>query len=135
HQFAALCNVLGKPELALDEKYRSNPVRVANREELIPFLQQRFLTEKTAFWQGKLKGCNVPSGPIQNLEEVVQDKQLQARNMFIEHDHPTAGRIKMIGSPLKLSRTPVEFKRHPPLPGDHNDEVFNRLNEIKNITN
>ncbi|MDN7246310.1 CaiB/BaiF CoA transferase family protein [Planococcus shenhongbingii] len=131
HQFAALCKVLGKPELAWDDKYKSNPVRVENREQLIPILQEQLLAEKTAFWQEKLKGCNVPSGPIQNLEDVVNDKQLQSRNMFIEHDHPTAGRIKMIGSPLKLSRTPVEVKRHPPMPGEHNEEVFNRLKKMK----
>ena len=131
HQFAALCQVLGKPQLAIDERYKSNPVRVENREKLIPVLQEQLLAEDTAYWVERLKACNVPSGPIQNLEEVVNDKQLQSRNMFIEHDHPTAGRIKMIGSPLKLSRTPVEVKRHPPLPGEHNEEIFSRLNKMK----
>lgn len=132
-QFAALCSVLGKPELALDERYKTNPDRVENREQLVPLLQERLVTKETAFWQEQFKKCNVPSGPIQNLAEVVNDKQLQARDMFIEHNHPTAGRIKMIGSPLKLSRTPVEIKRHPPMPGEHNEEIFNRLGKMKNF--
>ena len=106
-------------------------LRVENKEQLISILQEQLLTKETAFWQEKFKECNVPSGPIQNLEDVVNDKQLQSRNMFIEHDHPIAGRIKMIGSPLKLSRTPVAIKRHPPTPGEHNEEIFNRLNRNK----
>jgi crotonobetainyl-CoA:carnitine CoA-transferase CaiB-like acyl-CoA transferase len=61
------------------------------------------------------------------LEEVVNDEQLQSRNMFITHDHPTAGTIKMIGSPLKLSRTPVEIKHHPPNPGEHQEEIMDRI--------
>jgi crotonobetainyl-CoA:carnitine CoA-transferase CaiB-like acyl-CoA transferase len=61
------------------------------------------------------------------LEEVVADEQLQSRNMFITHDHPTAGSIKMIGSPLKLSRTPVEIKHHPPNPGEHQEEIMDRI--------
>ncbi|MDI2588759.1 CoA transferase [Psychrobacillus sp. NEAU-3TGS] len=127
HQFKAFCDVLGKPEYAQNILFQTNPNRVKNRDELVPLLQAVLLTKETAYWQEQCRKNNIPSGPIQNLKEVVQDKQLQARNMFITQDHPTAGRIKLIGSPLKLSRTPVQMKHHPPNPGEHNEEIMNRL--------
>lgn len=127
NQFRALCTVLDKPEYAVDEHFRTNPDRVKYREQLVPLLQAVFLTKETAYWQEQCRNNNIPSGPIQSLEEVVNDKQLQSRNMFITQDHPTAGRIRMIGSPLKLSRTPVQMKYHPPNPGEHNEEIMHRL--------
>lgn len=127
HQFKAFCDVLGKPKFAQNILFQTNPNRVKNRHQLVPLLQAVLLTKETAYWQEQCRNNNIPSGPIQNLEEVVHDKQLQARNMFITQEHPTAGRIKLIGSPLKLSRTPVQIRRHPPNPGEHNEEILNRL--------
>ena len=118
---------LGKPELAEDGRFKTNPQRVKHRDELIPKLQHTFATKPTAYWRGKCSENNIPCGTIQNLEEVVQDKQLQALNTFITQKHPTAGLIKMIGSPLKLSRTPVEYKYHPPNPGKHQTEIMNKI--------
>ncbi|MER2090561.1 MAG: CoA transferase [Sporosarcina sp.] len=127
NQFKALCDVLEKPEYAKNALFQTNPSRVENREELVPLLQKVLLTKETAYWQEQCRNNNIPSGPIQSLNDVVNDKQLQSRNMFITQDHPTAGPIKMIGSPLKLSRTPVQMKYHPPNPGEHNEEIMNRL--------
>lgn len=127
HQFKALCTVLNVPQYADDKRFETNPDRVLHRKELVSLLQTEFLKESTAFWYEKCRKYNIPAGPIQNLEEVVNDAQLQSRNMFVEHEHPTAGTIKMIGSPLKLSRTPVAIKRHPPEPGEHNDEIIGSL--------
>jgi crotonobetainyl-CoA:carnitine CoA-transferase CaiB-like acyl-CoA transferase len=134
NQFKALCAVLEKPEYAKNVRYQTNPSRVENREELIPLLQEVFLAKETAYWQEQCRNNNIPSGPIQSLDKVINDKQLQSRNMFITQDHPTAGRIRMIGSPLKLSRTPVQMKYHPPNPGEHNEEIMNRLG-MKQTTN
>ncbi|NYF24833.1 CoA transferase [Sporosarcina sp. JAI121] len=127
NQFKALCDVLEKPEYAKNALFQTNPSRVENRAELVPLLQKVLLTKETAYWQEQCRNNNIPSGPIQSLNDVVNDKQLQSRNMFITQDHPTAGPIKMIGSPLKLSRTPVQMKYHPPNPGEHNEEIMNRL--------
>lgn len=129
HQFRALCTVLNVPHYADDQRFITNPDRVAHRGELIPLLQKEFLTETTVYWYEKCLEHTIPAGPIQNLEQVVNDAQLQSRDMFIEHEHPTAGTIKMIGSPLKLSRTPVEVRHHPPIPGEHNDEIIGKLFE------
>jgi crotonobetainyl-CoA:carnitine CoA-transferase CaiB-like acyl-CoA transferase len=123
NQFKALSKVLSKPKYGTDERFETNPDRVKNRDILVPLLQEILLTKSTAYWQKRCQENNIPCGPIQNIEEVTMDPQLQARNMFIHDVHPTAGSIKMIGSPLKLSRTPVTTRHHPPNPGEHNDEI------------
>lgn len=126
NQYKALCSVLEKPELATDERFLTNPDRVENREQLVPLLQEVFTKNSTAYWQTCCNENNIPCGPIQNLEEVTKDPQLLAREMFISTEHPTAGQIKMIGSPLKLSRTPVTYRHHPPNAGEHNEEIMNQ---------
>lgn len=134
HQFKTLCMLINKPELSEDERFRTNPTRVENRNLLVPMLQEAFLTKTTSYWQDKCNAHHIPCGPIQTLDEVVQDPQLRAREMFINMDHPTAGNVKMVGSPLNLSRTPVSITRHPPTVGEHNEEVFNQL-KTKKINN
>lgn len=127
NQYKALCTVLEKPELSTDEKFLTNPDRVKHREQLVPQLQEAFRTKQTAYWQKKCNENNIPCGPIQNLDEVIKDPQLIARDMFISAEHPTAGAIQMIGSPLKLSRTPVTYRHHPPNAGEHNEEIINKI--------
>ncbi len=129
HQFKKLCQILGKPELAEMEKFKSNPDRVQHRNELIPLLEEVLITKPTSYWQEKCNEQKIPCGPIQNIEQVANDPQLAARNMFMTTEHPTAGTIKMIGSPLKLSRTPVTLRHHPPNAGEHNDEILSKINE------
>lgn len=123
-QFKKLCEVIGKPKLAKDPRFATNPNRVKNRNELIPILQRAFLEKETKEWKEKCDKNNIPCGPIQSLKEVHNDPQLNHRNMFIDFDHPTAGPIQVIGSPLKLSRTPVTYRYHPPDHGEHNDEIL-----------
>jgi crotonobetainyl-CoA:carnitine CoA-transferase CaiB-like acyl-CoA transferase len=127
NQFRMLCTLLGKPEYAEDPKFATNPDRVKNREILVPLLQKELKKETTAYWQDQCKHHNIPCGPIQNIAEVASDPQLQARDMFIDYKHPTAGDIQMIGSPLKLSRTPVSIRQHPPDAGEHNEEILSKL--------
>ncbi|SFE29422.1 Crotonobetainyl-CoA:carnitine CoA-transferase CaiB [Lentibacillus persicus] len=126
-QFQRLCTMLGKPEYGSDKRFTTNPDRVENRSVLIPLLQEVLSTESTAFWQEKLQKNSIPCGPIQSIDEVVKDPQLKARDMFINSEHPTAGSIRMIGSPLKLSRTPVNTRRHPPDAGEHTDSLLEQL--------
>lgn len=121
-QFENLCQVMGIPEIAKDALFKTNPDRVANRTKLVPILQKVFLNHTTAYWKQQCDDNNIPCGPIQNLEEVYHDPHLQERGMFVNIDHPTAGPIEMIGSPLKLSRTPVALKHPPPNMGEHNNE-------------
>lgn len=131
HQFKTLCQILGQPELSDDERYKTNPDRVRHRDTLVPLLEKAFLMKETDYWQRQCHEHHIPCGPIQTLDDVANDPQLKARQMFIETNHPTAGKINMIGSPLKLSRTPVTVKRHPPNVGEHNDDILKSLKKHK----
>ncbi|MGM8213171.1 CaiB/BaiF CoA transferase family protein [Virgibacillus sp. W0430] len=125
NQFRLFCRkVLHTPELAEDKRFLTNPDRVKYRNELIPYIQSTLKERSTAYWQEQCRLNNIPCGPIQNISEVVHDPHLQEREMFIDYEHPTAGSIKMIGSPLKLSRTPTTFRHHPPNAGEHNEEIL-----------
>lgn len=125
-QFKRLCSIIGLDDLPNDERYNTNPNRVKNRQQLIPLLQEKFKQEDTAYWKQRCDEVGIPCGPIQNLEQVYHDPQLNERNMFIKMEHPVAGEINMIGSPLKLSRTPVSYRHYPPMIGEHNDDIFNK---------
>lgn len=131
NQFRTLCNILKKTELPDDERFHTNPDRVANRDDLIPLLQQVFETKSTAYWQEQCKQYSIPCGPIQNMQEVTEDPQLKARDMFMDCEHPTAGNINMIGSPLKFSRTPTSLRSYPPDAGEHNDDILSQLGITK----
>ena len=126
-QFASLCQIIQKPELAADIRFRTNPDRVSHRKELIPLLQEGFLEKPTDYWKEKCQGANIPFGPIHTLDDLFLDPQLKEREMFLKAEHPKAGPIKMIGSPLKLSRSKVKLKRHPPEPGEHTEEILKSL--------
>lgn len=130
-QFKRLCLILNYVELTSDPRFQTNPKRVVNKGLLIPILERAFSKKTTAYWYELCKKHQIPSGPIHDLEQVINDPQLQAREMFITADHPTAGKFKMIGSPLKLSRTPVKYRFHPPNPGEHQTEIMHRIQEYK----
>lgn len=132
NQFQRLCTIMGKPEYASDKRFRTNPDRVDHRTDLIPLLQDVFLTESTVYWQEKCRENNIPCGPIQTIDQVADDPQLNERDMFIDYQHPTAGNVRMIGSPLKLSRTPFQLKRHPPDAGEHTQEILAQLGLTEN---
>ncbi|MDQ0213788.1 crotonobetainyl-CoA:carnitine CoA-transferase CaiB-like acyl-CoA transferase [Oikeobacillus pervagus] len=126
-QFAHLCSIIGLPELSQDPQFSTNPNRVTHRETLIPILQNEFIKKPTAYWQQLCQQNTIPCGPIQSMEDLVADPQLQAREMFLSMNHPEAGDIRLVGSPLKLSKTPPTFEKHPPMPGEHTEEILTQL--------
>ncbi|SDZ94783.1 Crotonobetainyl-CoA:carnitine CoA-transferase CaiB [Thalassobacillus cyri] len=123
-QFQRLCDLLQLSEIALDDCFSTNPARVENREELRNILQAAFLKHPAFYWKRKLDKALIPCGPIQNLKVLSNDPQLAAREMFFSMHHPKAGEIKLVGSPLKLSRTPVSYRYHPPEAGEHQQEFL-----------
>lgn len=126
HQFRMFCEIIGRSDLADDERFRTNPDRVKNRDVLIPILQDALLTKPTSYWYDQCVAKKIPAGPIQNLEEVVDDPQLQAREMIVEQPHPILGTFRMFGNPLKFSRTPVSYRYHPPEAGEHNEVILKK---------
>ncbi|GEL76553.1 CoA transferase [Tenuibacillus multivorans] len=126
-QFAKLCQLIGDPNLAEDARFKTNPDRVKHRELLTDLLQEKFSQESTAHWTKQCREHNIPCGPIQNLQDLENDPQLNERDMFVETEHPTAGDLKLVGSPLNLSRTPVQYEKHPPDAGEHTDEILQAL--------
>jgi crotonobetainyl-CoA:carnitine CoA-transferase CaiB-like acyl-CoA transferase len=123
-QFAKFCEVAGRPELATDPRFARNADRVRHRAVLVPMLAELMRQRPKAQWLGALEAAKVPCGPINDLAEVFADPQVQARGMTVELPHPLAERVKLVASPMKLSATPVQYRRPPPLLGEHTDEVL-----------
>ncbi|MDQ0175365.1 crotonobetainyl-CoA:carnitine CoA-transferase CaiB-like acyl-CoA transferase [Bacillus chungangensis] len=136
-QFAVFCSLIGKEELASDPRFQTNASRVANRQLLIPILQEVLAQKATADWQQLCHQHGIPCGPINNLQQLFQDPQVQAREMVVTSEHPVAGEIKLVGSPLKLSKNPVQVRHHPPSPGEHTASLLSKLGyteqEIKSL--
>jgi formyl-CoA transferase len=126
-QWQKLCHKLARPELAADPRFATNPARVQNRNELISILQEIFATQDIAFWLREIAAAGIPCGPVHAIDQVFADPQVQARDMLRTVSHPTAGEVRLAGSPLKLSETPVAYRSHPPLLGEHTDEVLTSL--------
>ncbi|MBI5353269.1 MAG: CoA transferase [Chloroflexi bacterium] len=126
-QFVRLCEMLGRPDLALNEKFSTNSVRVQNRDELIPILRSIFITRKANEWLADLEKAEIPCGPINNFDQVFSMPTVKEREMLIKMDHPMIGELPLVGSPLKLSDTPVEYRLPPPLMGEHTHEVLKSL--------
>ncbi len=123
-QFDALCKVIGKLELANDPRFAKNSARVENRAEIIPLLASIFKTASVSEWLNKLDEAEIPCGPIQNFEQVFSMPTVKEREMLVKMNHPTIGELPLIGSPLKMSDTPVEYRLPPPLMGEHTEEVL-----------
>lgn len=126
-QFRRFCQVIGRPELADDPRFKTNSDRVVNRASLIPLLEAVFKTRTTAEWIEALTAAELPCGPINTIDQVFRHPQVLHRRMLEEVDHPTAGRIKLVGIPYKFSETPLAIRRHPPTLGEHTEEVLREL--------
>ena len=126
-QFARFCAVAGCGELAQDPRFATNRLRVKHRAELVPLLAERLRQRPRADWLAALEAATVPCGPINDLDEVFADPQVQARGMQQAVGHPLSDRLSLVASPMKLSATPVQLRRAPPLLGQHTDEVLEEL--------
>jgi formyl-CoA transferase len=123
-QWQKLCALLDQPELARDPRFATNPARVQHREALIPYLQSIFQSQEVDFWLEEITAAGIPCGPVQTIDQVFSDPQVLARDMVWMMPHPTAGEVSLVGSPLKLSETPVAGRLHPPLLGEHTEEIL-----------
>ena len=121
------CEVLGfGVQLRDDPRFATNPDRLAHYAELMLILEAALARQNADFWLEKLRAAEIPCGPINALDETLNDPQIQHRGMIVELEHPV-GLLKMLGSPLHLSETPVTYRRRPPLLGEHTDEISTEI--------
>jgi crotonobetainyl-CoA:carnitine CoA-transferase CaiB-like acyl-CoA transferase len=125
--FRKFCEAAGCSELAQDPRFATNGKRVENRLEITRLIQEIFSRKTTAEWLTLLESAGVPNGPINNLAQVFEEPQVKARGVKIELDHPAAGKLPLVGSPMRFSGTPLEYRLAPPLLGEHTDEVLREL--------
>ena len=130
-QFAKFCAAAERAEWASDERFATNAARVTHRQALIPMIQAVTRTRNTSAWVSLLENLGVPCGPIHTVDQVYQDPQVRARDMTFEMQHPTAGPIPLVASPIRMSETPVAYRHAPPMLGQHTREV---LSEVLGMT-
>lgn len=122
-----LCEVMGKPELSVDERYDKNPKRVERYMEIRPIIQEWTKDFTTKEVVDLLLSNGVPASPINDLAQVVNDPHAKAREMFVHVQHPVAGDTVLNGSQFKMTETNPVIERHAPLLGQHNEEVYKEL--------
>lgn len=123
-QFRKFCTVAGAPELAEDPRFAKNADRVRNRKELVPIIRRLTIEKPAGEWIDLLEREGVPCGPVNDLAQVFADPQILARHMKITMDHPQAGTVDLIGSPINLSKTPVAYAKAPPVLGADTETVL-----------
>ena len=126
-QFKALCESIGLPELCENPKFAQNKGRVTHREEITDLLQQHFMSQPAKTWVDRIHAVKVPVGMINNLQQTLQEEQVVFRQMLVNMQHPLRSDYVSIGSPIKLSKTPVQYVKTPPYLGEDTDAILNRF--------
>jgi len=118
------CRAVGREDWLRDPRFESNPKRVENREILVPLVADLFATKTCDEWMEILVGAGIPCGPVNNMAHLFSDPQVLHRGMVAQVEHPTIGALKLVGVPIKYSATPGRIRSHPPLLGEHTDQVL-----------
>ncbi|QDZ26869.1 CaiB/BaiF CoA-transferase family protein [Noviherbaspirillum sp. UKPF54] len=126
-QYRKFVEAGGQPWLAVDERFATNPMRVRHRDTLVPMLAEMVKSKTKQEWIDLLEAAGVPCGPINNLDEVFGNPQVQARGMRVDLPHPSGGTVQLVGSPIKMSATPPRYDAPPPLLGQHTREVLGEM--------
>jgi hypothetical protein len=114
----------GLDDLTGDPRYAANPDRVRHRDMLIPRITAALAARGCAEWTDLLNAAGVPAGPVNTVPAALEQPQVAAREMVVELEHPVAGMLRMLGTPLKLSAQPASIRRPPPVLGQHSDEIL-----------
>ncbi|NVK20482.1 MAG: CoA transferase [Methylocystaceae bacterium] len=137
-QFAKFCEIADLSDLADDPRFATNTARVENREELVPILSHAILKKPLDWWIQNLEAAHVPCGPINTIDRVFEDPQVLHRDMRLNLPHDKAGYVPSVGSPLKLSQSPVTYDSAPPVLAQNTQSVLQNLlklsdDEIKTL--
>lgn len=126
-QFRRFCEVADRLDWVNDPRFATNQARVVYRMELVPLIRQVTVFRRTEEWIALLEAVGVPCGPINSVAQVFADKQVAARSLAFTMTHPLGQTVPQVASPMRLSRTPVEYRRPPPLLGEHTEQVLRCL--------
>jgi crotonobetainyl-CoA:carnitine CoA-transferase CaiB-like acyl-CoA transferase len=124
HQFATLCGIMGRPDIAADPRFATMPLRLVNIEALAETLEQTFVTRAGREWFDLLTEAGVLTAPIYDIPQCFADPQVQARGLRVTVPHPIAGTIDLVASPMRFSATPIESYGTPPMLGEGADAVL-----------
>jgi crotonobetainyl-CoA:carnitine CoA-transferase CaiB-like acyl-CoA transferase len=122
-----LLAVVGKPEWAEDPRFQKRKARQENHDLLQEMLQAVFRGGKREDWLGRLRENDVPSAPLNTMDEVFKDPQVRAYGFPLEVEHPKMGKMQLVGSGVDLSRTPPAVTLPPPMLGEHTEEILKKL--------
>lgn len=125
-QFRRFCEAGGKPELSSDPRFASNPMRIQNRDELIPLLRPMLRNQTSQHWISHFEKVGVPCGPIATLDEVFENPQIKARGLRVDMSREDAGQVKLVGNPIRFSETKIEYELPPPRLGEHTESVLRK---------
>jgi formyl-CoA transferase/CoA:oxalate CoA-transferase len=125
------CRVMGSPELEKDERFQNNNDRVKNRPQLNKLIEKALSSKAQAEWVEIFNQAGIPCGPIYNIDQVFKDPQVLHQKMFLEVDHPKAGKIPMTGLPVQLTENPPQVYLPPPTLGEHTEEVLEKLGFLR----
>ncbi|MFT6916513.1 MAG: crotonobetainyl-CoA:carnitine CoA-transferase CaiB-like acyl-CoA transferase [Motiliproteus sp.] len=131
-QFIKFCELAGQPGLAFHSDFSTNRARVENRNDLTPIVELLISKQPSAWWLEKLAEGGVPCGPINDLEQVFADPQVQHRQMQVALEHPEAGTVPSIANPIRFSKTPIEYAKASPMLGQHSKQVLQQLLDLSN---
>jgi len=132
-QFAKLCGAINRKNLSDDPRYSTNEARVKNRDTLIAILQEYFSSRNRHELTDILSKAGVPAGPVNNLQEALDDPQVRHSKLIVDFPRKLGDSLRVLGTPLKLSRTPAQYLSPPPSLGQHSHEFINF--EHQNLTN
>lgn len=122
--YASFCKVIGLENLIADPRFKTNRLRVENREEIMPILEKKMSERNADQWLALFSDAGIPCGPILDIGEVFEDPNIAARDMLFTMPHPVEGEVRQLASPFKFSETPVNPSRRPPLLGEHTIEIL-----------
>jgi crotonobetainyl-CoA:carnitine CoA-transferase CaiB-like acyl-CoA transferase len=131
NQYARLCEVIGRRDLASDERFATNASRVNHRESLVTILQGVFATRTMRQWLDALERVGVPCGPINTIADVFADPQVQARGLRLDLPHPAIGSVPSVANPIKYSATPIAYRCAPPMLGADTDEILREMLDVR----